>query len=390
MWGGGITNITDSSDNKIKDIKIFGNSEQTQEPPSSPENPQPIRNIGKYNEETGKYDVDVKVTGKNLFDVVSARNKENYKMITGSNYTLKAIEYKVVPNTDYVLSVSKSVNAKINFNIANVNSRSSIINTGIRTINSLDAGIIYVGFYGVKENDDIPDFESEYFDIQLEVGRVRTDYEPYREPQTVTLSLDNVLRGTSDYKDVIQGNEIVRNICEPFELDLTNVKDGGYWKTDTIMFYVNAKKNSVPFDDSKSSIMCNILPDCGGRNGNIYNIDYECLSANGNAIFFRIARSRLKDVSTAQKAKESLLEYMADKQMIVQYAVLEPTTEPFSEEFKQALQNLSTYYPTTVITVDGGEVYGGVEVTYTADTKNYIDNKIKQEKSTPTAIPEIS
>ena len=41
-----------------------------------------------------------------------------------------------------------------------------------------------------------------------------------------------------------------------------------------------------------------------------------------------------------------------------------------------AIRALKTYYHTTVITVDGGEVDPDIKVTYTADTKNYIDNKV--------------
>ena len=37
-------------------------------PSPSPEYPQAIKNVGKWNEEKQKYEVDVKVTGKNLFD----------------------------------------------------------------------------------------------------------------------------------------------------------------------------------------------------------------------------------------------------------------------------------------------------------------------------------
>ena len=54
------------------------------------------------------------------------------------------------------------------------------------------------------------------------------------------------------------------------------------------------------------------------------------------------------------------------------------TTEfiPLPKEEQDAIRALKTYYPTTVITVDGGEVNPDVEVTYIADTKNYIDQKI--------------
>lgn len=53
------------------------------------------------------------------------------------------------------------------------------------------------------------------------------------------------------------------------------------------------------------------------------------------------------------------------------------TTEfvPLPQSEQNAIRALKTYYPTTVITVDGGELDPDIKVTYTADTKNYIDNK---------------
>lgn len=49
---------------------------------------------------------------------------------------------------------------------------------------------------------------------------------------------------------------------------------------------------------------------------------------------------------------------------------------PLPQEEQDAIHSLMTYYPTTVITADGGELDPDVEVTYIADTKNYIDQKI--------------
>ena len=48
---------------------------------------------------------------------------------------------------------------------------------------------------------------------------------------------------------------------------------------------------------------------------------------------------------------------------------------PFDEETQTALNNLRTYYPTTVIT---NSEDCEMEVEYVADTKNYIDNKISE------------
>lgn len=60
----------------------------------------------------------------------------------------------------------------------------------------------------------------------------------------------------------------------------------------------------------------------------------------------------------------------------VLYKLKEPEFVPLPESEQNAIRALKTYYPTTVIMVDGGEVIPAVEVTYTADTKNYIDGKL--------------
>lgn len=54
------------------------------------------------------------------------------------------------------------------------------------------------------------------------------------------------------------------------------------------------------------------------------------------------------------------------------------TTEfvPLPQSEQNAIRALKTYYPTTVITADGGELDPDIKVTYTADTKNYIDGKV--------------
>lgn len=60
----------------------------------------------------------------------------------------------------------------------------------------------------------------------------------------------------------------------------------------------------------------------------------------------------------------------------MEYRLKEPALEELSEEDKASIRALKTYYPTTVITADGGELDPDIKVTYTADTKNYIDNKV--------------
>ena len=73
---------------------------------------------------------------------------------------------------------------------------------------------------------------------------------------------------------------------------------------------------------------------------------------------------------------ENFKTWLSQNPLIVDYVLDEPVTEPLPESVQQQLQTLKTYYPTTVITVDGGEVVPSIEATYTADTKNYIDGKV--------------
>lgn len=213
--------------------------------------------------------------------------------------------------------------------------------------------------------------ETGKYDIEVSVS----DEAEAGKKQTITLSLDRPLRGTGVYNDTVTKDGIVRKICEPFELDLNTVRNGGYHKKNTYHFSIRVDKKTVTYSNDKA-IFCNMFDDTATKNTNVYNYDGECIAVGKEEINFRILKSRLKDITTFEKAKESLLEYMADKKMIVQYATAEEAMEPFPEDFKQSLESLKTYYPTTVITTDGGEVDPDVEVTYIADTKNYIDQKI--------------
>lgn len=69
-------------------------------------------------------------------------------------------------------------------------------------------------------------------------------------------------------------------------------------------------------------------------------------------------------------------QYLADNPLHVLYKDDSEEFVPLPQSEQDAVRNLKTYYPTTVITVDGGELDPDIKVTYTADTKNYIDGKV--------------
>ena len=126
----------------------------------------------------------VTTTGKNLFDIENASASENYvhtEQLANIDIS-SAIVFNVKKNTDYCLSVAgKAKKPTVNFNIANDNQRKSIMNElkMTETVNSLDSGKIYIGFSGGELSANIQNLPKEYFNIQLEEGKLNSKYEPY-------------------------------------------------------------------------------------------------------------------------------------------------------------------------------------------------------------------
>lgn len=79
-----------------------------------------------------------------------------------------------------------------------------------------------------------------------------------------------------------------------------------------------------------------------------------------------------ENVATVDEFKAWLIE----NPLKIAYETTNPEFIPLPQSEQNAIRALKTYYPTTVITVDGGGLDPDIKVTYTADTKNYIDNKV--------------
>ena len=68
--------------------------------------------------------------------------------------------------------------------------------------------------------------------------------------------------------------------------------------------------------------------------------------------------------------------WLVENPLKIAYETTNPEFVPLPQSEQNAIRALKTYYPTTVITADGGELDPDIKVTYTADTKSYIDNKV--------------
>lgn len=343
--------IPDSAERPLERLELGGKTEQNQDPPPSPEYLQEIKNSGKWNEEKQKYEVDVKVTGKNLLNLQKEPDvKGTYQGWKVGNGELLTLGVK-----------DKGNNADIKGCYIGFSDQGSepkgavwVVDNGVIKTNPLNQRKAYVSIF--PANETAVKKLTERFDIQCELGNVATPYQPYKE-QTLTLTSDRPI--TKWDKLVEQGGEIgwlhKHKIIEDFSMLVKDTEpiygnDGGKY------FSVSLQNASLNYDRSK------IYSEVGvyGKDNKIHYIPQPMMA---NVIIY------VSDTDTIMTAKE----HMHYK---VIYETIESQFIPLPQSEQNAIRALKTYYPTTVITADGGEAIPTVEVTYTADTKNYIDGKL--------------
>lgn len=375
LEGTGMLVLPNSLDAPLERLELLGNSVQGENP--APDNLQEIKSAGRFDEASGKYLLDVKVTGENLL----SNNPNDWQIGKG-------ISWSTYPNDAII--IYSVINSAVNvINLKSSNAYSFVNNSGeivIKRMIERDSSGKGIKDHNIRSNKytfvtnqnttniilrvekidgtELLSTDIEFIKIMLVEGEVNelTPYEPYTE-QSVQIALDEPLRGIGEYKDVLTKDGVVRKIA-PYEVNLNDLRDGGYSKTNTVMFSVKVQNKTVGYASSKPSILCNIFPDCALQMSNIYNNDKECIAVGGGIVLFRVNKSRLKDISSFEATKQSFIELMADKKMIVEYALETPVTEPLPESVQQQLQALHSENGTTHVFVDSGEVPCGIKLTY--------------------------
>lgn len=343
--------IPDSAERITKNFKLLGKSEQAGTP--TPENPIEIKNIGKYNEDTGKYDIDVSITGKNLFDISTCENgkilNSNAEVINNENALLSDF-IPCFENTEYCRT-----------------------NVGFTVIAFYDYKKNKIGYINQFNNNFNTPSKCKYFRFSLNkshtnfniamanVGNKLMEYEPYRKQQTFTLSLGQPLQGIEECKDSLMKNGIVRKIKR---LILDGSED---WKIRVGATFENVLQCSVILENVNKEIsgvksLCDRFKNIG------INADTEGYCNYFGLLYISLGKTKAKTV-------EEFKNWLSQNKTVVEYEILEPVIEELPEEIKQKISVLHSNYPTTIISNDEN---AEMEVEYVADTKNYIDNKLKE------------
>ena len=324
-------------------------------PSPSPEYPQEIKNVGKWNEEKQKYEVDVKITRKNLFDKEYAKRKDVWKL-PNSGYSYipiyvgkgKRITVSTSGNPktglNFYCTITKTV-SKTHENVYTWLYHSTIenlIKTKV-TFSVTESDYIYFSLSDGVNN--IEKFLSAFPDFQIEYGEERTDYEPYKE-QTLTLTSDRPITKWDKlveqdgqigwlYQSAIDEYSGETNVSPYktgfgfyFLLENKNIESGeGY--CEELQQYTSEKVPCIHFNLAKNTY--------------VYTLNTETIYG-----------STVSDIKNYLKTHPLHIVYKTE------------TTEfiPLPKEEQDAIRALKTYYPTTVITVNGGELPVGIEVTY--------------------------
>ncbi len=344
-------------------------------PSPSPDYPQEIVSAGKYNEDTQKWDYEVKLTGANLFDYTDmlfddgyihsnylvARSIKPFHVEEGKQYILVQKGYQVVSN-DYS-SVYFGEDDLSYFGNADYDTR------------VLSSGISYVGFIGGVEKRKLltalrtceitkcmvhggsnnERYQVEEFGLLEYAGDINAPYEPYRTPQTVTLTSDRPL---TKWDKLEKRNGQWGWVYKSAEVVLDGSEDE-VWNSTTIqgcfrfLNYTGNQKSHECFSDKLINYV-----------GSVNSIPYNTILVSTSAMWIR-----LSDVSTMEEFKI----FLSSNPITVYYETAEETFAPLSESEQEQMNALHTYYPTTVLSND---TECEMSIKYIADTKTYIDSKI--------------
>lgn len=337
MEGVGSLMLPNSLKAPLERLELIGNSAQGENP--APDNPQEIKSAGKYDEVSGKYLLDVKVTGRNILSDV----KGMYNIFV-------PCPIKAGTTVTLITNGVESDGGNILFTTDSGEDYWYAIDKGkIKVATSIRKNVI--GFKNLLQKKD-------GLKYCLVIGD--TDkYEPYTE-QSVQIALNEPLRGIGEYKDVLTKDGVVRRIKEVVITKDTPI-------VCTLGQYGAPEINTVlcRYHDTSlkkaGAILCGEL-----KNINNWVKEEESVYMTEQGIDFRLSRERLGlgSDTTPEENKAAVIKYLENHPLHCIAELNEPITEPLPESVQQQLQALHSENGTTHVFVDSREVPCGIKLTY--------------------------
>lgn len=359
--------VNDASEYPLQGLKLFGRSTQNGTPtPDAPVDIVSVENPA------------VVVCGKNLFNVNAIVTRSSVVNNGDGTITAKALVSQPMQTLKEICPSLKvgdiatfsfvspafdaTSNTQSNY-IYLISAKETWKNGQAKTITQkmLDGGIY---FYSSKDADGNA-VETVISEIQVELGEIATGYEPYIEAQTVETS--HILPGIpvssgGNYTDA-NGQQW---ICD--EVDLARgvyvqrvkrlVLDGSEtWRKSDSYLYIELEEHAIKGDKGFCSHFVFW-----------YNYGGDCIFASEKWVYLGSTASANYDVDTWK-------EFLSGNNVTLLYILATPIETPLSDAEITAFKALHSNRPNTTILNDAGAF---MAVEYVADTKTYIDNKIKE------------
>lgn len=235
-------------------------------------------------------------------------------------------------------------------------------NAGKRTVDIEDGDKMYFRF-DINNNS----MSAEFYDIMFNLGDTPLPYEPYAE-QSLAIQTPDGLPGIpvtsgGNYTDSTGQQWVCDEICEQngvigVKRNVINYKITGneYAQLDkpTIIGMRVEKTAKYPYAG-----LCN----------------YAKMEIATTTVSVSISENWVQIKNFGFNTVAEFKEWVKNNDVYLMYTLKEPTFEPLPEEIQQKFKSLHTYYPTTVVTNNAN---ADMQLDYVADTKLYIDKKIKE------------
>ena len=365
------------TDQDIKDMLVcFSEGEPIYEPYTggqrspSPDYPQPITSAGKYNEDTQKWEYEVKLTGKNLFDAEYFRTTLDWKpAANGNGYSYIPIYIgkgkKITISTDgtpaeglgfycTISRTNKDTSSKVytwiyHSNIAN------LIKTNV-SFSVIEDDYIYFALNSGHNN--IEKFLNAFTNFQIEISAQRTEYEPYKE-QTVLLTSDRPL---TKWDKLEKRNGQWGWVYKSAEIVLDGSDDEAWSNYSN---YNGFLCSGVLYGTyTRTAGMCNQgVVDQGGGVG-IPNTIW--LGGNTASVYF--VNNSYYNSDLEDEGLQNLKDHLSQIPVVIWYETKSETFVPLSESEQEAMNALYTFRPTTVLSNDEG-----CEMSLTYKTKKSLE-----------------
>ena len=336
----------------------------------------------------------ITTTGKNFWDIGNTIKITTYKNFTfktpipSGTYTISAEVTSTDVDDDRCLLLFFS-NDRTNVGTTlHRNNRSS--NTIVFEKDVVDV-CLYAGTNMNLSNGDVATFKN----IQLEKGSSVTPYEPYTDgkptpspdfPQIIEVTPKRII--TIDFTDGINHQTVELNCPREFTKWDRLQKIDGVWNwifqskkttfedaiVKNMVTVKDVKQFNISFEDvensySESVARCSTFSPATG---------YESYTQSGKgeyymAIWNKFVTFTSKKLDGIFQSKESFQEWLRSSGTYMWHKSNEVVKIPLSQQEQMRLNNLVMYAPNTNITNTGG---CSMELTYTVDTKSYVDTKI--------------